>query len=276
MHPFLYPPPVIEQPVVIAEDNGGIVAEYQRAAAQYNNENRRVEIRGACRSACILALGVKNVCVGKGAYIQWHHAFDTYTHEPLYFVTQKMLEQIPYKIAQKVRPYISIKYNPQASLSYSQLLQLGIPDCDGYKPAVTATITLLQTRSAGQQVSDALTVNRSPSVPTSYAFNEAATEDPTKVKKREFDQAYDDALSISQLQNGAPATERNCDRSHCEDIVAYYDKHRRYVELHRSVDGEKRAICRLIREGIFEDSYRCTDWITGTTSDFHWQREVLF
>ena len=140
---FLTPPPDIRQPVIIEQDRGGLVAVYQKAVMQYNSENRRVEIRGSCNSACTLALGVKNVCVGKGAIIRWHYAYDSSTGIRRSDVTREMLSQIPFKVAQRVGPYISVDYNEHTTLNYAQLLQLGIADCDGYNPTVQANVTTL-------------------------------------------------------------------------------------------------------------------------------------
>jgi hypothetical protein len=74
MQDFLHTP-LGSAPVAIIEDGGGYVTEYQRKAQQYTFEGRRVEIRGSCRSACVLALSVPDVCVAPGAVVRAHHAY---------------------------------------------------------------------------------------------------------------------------------------------------------------------------------------------------------
>ena len=128
--PFLYPPPAITQPVVIREDGGGLVSKYMDQVHIYNAEGRRVEIRGSCRSACTMALAVKNVCVGTRAVVKWHNAYNEITGERRPDVTAKMIEPLP----AKVRAYISGKvqddYTYASILDYNELRKLGIPDCD--------------------------------------------------------------------------------------------------------------------------------------------------
>ncbi len=284
---FLTPPPDIRQPVIIEQDRGGLVAVYQKAVMQYNSENRRVEIRGACNSACTLALGVKNVCVGKDAIIRWHHAYDQSTGISRSDVTREMLSQIPFKVAQRVGPYITVNYNEHTTLNYAQLLQLGIADCDGYNPTVQASVTPLP---SGQKTGEAIPQQMlgpgwkvTTSVPYPASTNTTALPDqtapeldPIEQKKREFDVAYGDAIAISAKQSGTPATLRNCDQRRCEDIAAYYGRKGQYVELHKSLNSDNRVICRLSREGILEDDYSCTNWMTGQRLAYHWSRDPLY
>jgi hypothetical protein len=284
---FLTPPPDIRQPVIILDDRGGLVDVYQRNMIKYNLENRRVEIRGSCRSACTLALGVKNVCVGKGAQVRWHHAYNSYTGDARADVTQQMLSQIPFKIAQTVGPYISVSYNDKATLSYSQLIQLGIPDCDSSNTTVQASITTAPQAQISsepkREQAPSVTSNSTGSGQTPNAGNTPtlanspiAEVDPIEQKKLEFDSAYKVALDISTKQYGAPATLRNCDGRRCEDIAAYYDRKGQYVELHKSLNTDNRVICRLSREGLFEDEYACTNWMTGQKLAYHWSRDPLY
>lgn len=279
---FLTPPPDVRQPVVIYQDGGGLVRQYQEAAFRYNAENRRVEIRGSCRSSCTLALSVKNVCVGKGAEVKWHHAFNADDHTPRYDVTREMLSQIPFKIAQTVQPYISINYNPQATLNYSQLLQLGIPDCDGYNPTVQASVTPLPptpTQPTREQILGAVGYKTGAEQYAANTATSAAAQieaDPEEQKRVEFDAAYTNALTISTRQHGAPATTRNCNKGNCEEIAAYYDKKGVYTELHRNTYSGNRVICRLSQEGIFEDTYSCVNWLTGERSRWNWSRDPLY
>jgi len=128
---FINPPN--DGPVVIYNDGGGVVTSYQNAVYRYNYSHRRVEIRGSCRSACTLALAVNNVCVGPGAILKWHHAYNPQTGAPVYSVTNDMMAMTPTKIRRLVEPNIGINYNPNATLNYQQLVALGVPDCADFK-----------------------------------------------------------------------------------------------------------------------------------------------
>lgn len=136
--PFLYPPPDIKQPVIIRNDSGGEVVEYGWALSKYNQQQRRVEIRGSCRSACLLALGVKNVCVAPGAVVKAHHAYEKSTGYIREDVTNLMLSYLPSKIRAHLNGKIQKNYTPESTLSYEQLVKLGVPSCDNYK-TVTAS-----------------------------------------------------------------------------------------------------------------------------------------
>lgn len=128
--PFLYPPPDIKQPVIIREDGGGEVRDYEWALYQYNQEQRRVEIRGSCRSACLMALGVKNVCVAPGAIVKAHHAYEKKSGIIREDVTNKMLSYLPSKIRNRLDGKIRVNYTPDSTLDYNQLVSLGVKSCE--------------------------------------------------------------------------------------------------------------------------------------------------
>jgi hypothetical protein len=138
---FLSPPPDIRQPVVIQSDGGGLVEDYKWQAMQYRLEKRRVEIRGSCRSACILALSVPNVCVAPGAVVKAHHAYNVDTKEIRYDITESMLAQLPPAVRARLAGNITVDYNPKATLDYTQLRSLGIRDCDGATAIAASTRT---------------------------------------------------------------------------------------------------------------------------------------
>lgn len=126
---FLYPPPDVRQPVVIYEDGGGLVDKYIAQAHQYALENRRVEIKGSCRSACTLALSVPSVCVAPGAVVKMHQAYEIYSGRERPDITNKMLNELPVNIRQRLEGHISRDYTAEATLTYDDLRHLGIPDC---------------------------------------------------------------------------------------------------------------------------------------------------
>lgn len=123
----LPPPPVA--PVAIYEDGGGLVHKYRVMAYQYRMEGRQVRILGSCRSACVLYLGVPNVCVGPKAEIKAHHAYDLKTLQLRPEITKKMMSEIPQNIAARLLPNIQREYTEGATLRYKELLKLGIKDC---------------------------------------------------------------------------------------------------------------------------------------------------
>lgn len=128
-HPFIMPPPDVRQPVIIREDGGGDVSEYEWALNKYNAERRRVEIRGSCRSACTLALGVRTVCVAPGAVVKFHHAYEKATGVVRSDVTDRMMSYMPYRIRMRVEGKITKQYNEQTILDYNDLIALGVKPC---------------------------------------------------------------------------------------------------------------------------------------------------
>lgn len=126
--------PLTGAPVEIVEDGGGLVSEYQRKAQQYTFERRRVEIKGSCRSACVIALSVPDVCVWPGAVVKAHHAYEKYTGVVRGDVTKQLLEDLPPKVKYVLKENISTNYNAATTLTYDELRSYGIADCRGSKP----------------------------------------------------------------------------------------------------------------------------------------------
>lgn len=149
---FITPPPA-PAAIIIINDGGGDVMDYTRAAARYDQEGRRVEIRGSCRSACTLALAVRNVCVGNGAIVKWHQAYEQYSHRQRPDITAAMLEALPKRIKQQINGKVQSTYSPEATLSYEQLLKLGVPDCDQPAPTIKVDRTLSTKRAVAKDPS---------------------------------------------------------------------------------------------------------------------------
>jgi hypothetical protein len=118
--------------IVITEDGGGVVTKYEALVDRYSAENREVRILGSCRSACILYLGAKNVCVGPNAVVKAHMAYEPYTEINRPDITAHMMSRIPLRISARLAPYITEKYNKMTTLSSSQLIELGVRPCSGY------------------------------------------------------------------------------------------------------------------------------------------------
>ena len=130
---FTTPPPNME-PVAIYDDGGGIVDKYREAAYQYRLEGRQVKILGSCRSACILALSVPNVCVGPEAVVMAHHAHGLYSGKIKPDTTKAILDELPNNIRKEIEPHVKEEYTDGATLTYSEMRSLGIPDCSQVKP----------------------------------------------------------------------------------------------------------------------------------------------
>lgn len=134
MQDFIHPP-AGSAPVAIYEDGGGLVTEYQRRAIQYAFENRRVEIRGSCRSACVLALSVPNVCVAPYAIVKAHYAYEEKSLKIRPDITGEMLNSLPKNIKTVLEKNMQRTYTPGSTLTYDELRQLGVPDCSSNKIA---------------------------------------------------------------------------------------------------------------------------------------------
>jgi hypothetical protein len=51
---------------------GGYIAEFQPVMDQYNASSELMRIEGHCQSLCTLFLGLRNVCVARGARLLFH------------------------------------------------------------------------------------------------------------------------------------------------------------------------------------------------------------
>lgn len=245
---FLYPPPP-GFAVVITEDKGGIVQAYQDAATLYTSQGRRVEIRGHCRSACTLALTVPNVCVGRGAVVAWHHAYEKYTGRLRPEVTNSMLKNLPPAIKSHIDGKIQQNYTPETTLDYSQLVRLGIQDCD------TNPYKINNVRAA-------IAYNYQAMNPQDNNTNQLLSFE--EKKKIEWEKYWNWANSISASQFGRVHTEHFCfDNTECSNNIYYWDKETNYVTAIEYVRDHRvvgRKICRAAEADA--DEMICTDWLT--------------
>jgi len=58
---------------------GGRFAVYLPIIAKYNASGELFRIEGVCRSACTLFLGIRHVCVDRGAFLSFHAGPDRVT-----------------------------------------------------------------------------------------------------------------------------------------------------------------------------------------------------
>ena len=55
---------------------GGNFARFDPVVAQYNASGELFRIEGHCQSSCTLFLGIRNVCIERGASLLFHSAHD--------------------------------------------------------------------------------------------------------------------------------------------------------------------------------------------------------
>jgi hypothetical protein len=55
---------------------GGWFAQFDPIVQQYNRSGERFRIEGHCQSACTIFLGIRNVCVDRGARLLFHAGHD--------------------------------------------------------------------------------------------------------------------------------------------------------------------------------------------------------
>lgn len=164
MGEFLSPPPNM-QPVAIYNDGGGLVEKYKEAAFRYRMEGREVQIHGSCRSACVLALSVPNVCVTPGAVVKAHQAYETISGAIRPDVTAEMMDSLPYAVKARLEPNIRKEYWSGSILGYSDLVNLGIRPCgrkttvDKYQTVRVTPVPLPTTKVVAQS-------RRDPKTPT--------------------------------------------------------------------------------------------------------------
>jgi hypothetical protein len=116
--------------VSIYDDRGGLVTDYFKALEYYKSHGIKVRISGNCMSACVLALGVKNVCVTPQAVVKAHMARGAVTNKPHVYMTASMMASIPDRVAIYLIPRLKLDFTPETTLDYPKLLSLGIKPCD--------------------------------------------------------------------------------------------------------------------------------------------------
>jgi hypothetical protein len=116
-------------PVIVMKDVGGLVADYQSQTAIYRASEREVRLR-ECRSACTMALGLPNVCVYPSSTLKFHFAYDPRNHQTNPQVSQQLFDSYPAAVQARLG---TLTRNYKV-LSGSELIKLGIRDCNEPKP----------------------------------------------------------------------------------------------------------------------------------------------
>ncbi len=139
---YLQPPPNMS-PVVVVKDFGGYVDQYMTRTEEYRRTGREVRIH-ECHSACTMALSLPNVCVYKSSVFKFHQAYDPRDHVTNWEVTGQLFNTYPVA----VRERLGALTKQFTVLSGSELIDLGVRDCEAPEPRVMvaqATIRPLPT-----------------------------------------------------------------------------------------------------------------------------------
>ncbi len=139
---YLQPPPNMS-PVVVVKDFGGYVDQYMARTEEYRRTGREVRIH-ECHSACTMALGLPNVCVYRSSVFKFHQAYDPRDHVTNWDVTGQLFNTYPVA----VRERLGALTKQFTVLSGSELIELGVRDCEAPEPRVMvaqATIKPLPT-----------------------------------------------------------------------------------------------------------------------------------
>jgi hypothetical protein len=253
---------------VYLNSNGGAIGESQFLAQLFRDMKMKtvVPTNGYCVSACfeLWASGTTRIA-GQNARIGVHRVHiggretEQTRSDTIAYATRVGHLGVPRAIL------ASMMMQPSAGMYY--LTDEDIASMHAFRYNETGKIIASQPVTAPAQ---SFAVTTAP---------EAAPTDPQDVrtqKRIEFDDTFQKAYAVSQAQNrGRAAAAKNCDRNGCEAILAYRDKNGYYVELHKSLNTDSRALCRMTQPGLFEDTYRCKNWLTGESKDYRWSRDPL-
>jgi len=82
--------------------NGGPSSRFDPIVNQYNQSGESFQIVGRCQSACTLFLGIRNVCIERGATLLFHAGHAMNTQKILPWATEHML----YAYNARLRSYV--------------------------------------------------------------------------------------------------------------------------------------------------------------------------
>ncbi|MEK4035668.1 hypothetical protein WOC76_05140 [Methylocystis sp. IM3] len=153
---YLSPPPS-PAPVIVYKDVGGLVTDYEAQTEQYRRENREVRLH-ECRSACTLALSLPNVCVYPDAQVKFHQAYNAISKEVDLGVSAKLFAAYPAAVQARLG-YLTREYRV---LRGSELIALGMRNCNGDNPVLIASRSQRQAVSASVRPEAAVPVAANP------------------------------------------------------------------------------------------------------------------
>ena len=64
--------PAVAVANTVGHGEGGHVRDFAAIVGEYNMSGKQFRIDGACRSACTMFLGIRNVCLTRGARLYFH------------------------------------------------------------------------------------------------------------------------------------------------------------------------------------------------------------
>lgn len=115
------PPPSI---VIVQKDAGGEFYSYLLQTKKYIKTNQKIALI-SCRSACTMALSLKNVCVYPHSVLAFHAAYYEDTKEIANVETQMIFSLYP----AKVRARLGKLERDFKTLSGKELIDMGIRSC---------------------------------------------------------------------------------------------------------------------------------------------------
>src|SRR5579871_5523162 len=68
--------PVLAEGTSLGHGEGGRIVDFLPIVRQYNASGEVFRIQGVCKSACTLFLGIRNVCIERGATLMFHGGHD--------------------------------------------------------------------------------------------------------------------------------------------------------------------------------------------------------
>ena len=135
---YLQPPPNMS-PVVVVKDFGGYVDQYMTRTEEYRRTGREVRIH-ECHSACTMALSLPNVCVYRSSVFKFHQAYDPRDHVTNWEVTGQLFNTYPVA----VRERLGALTKQFTVLSGSELIDLGVRDCEAPEPRVMVAQAMIK------------------------------------------------------------------------------------------------------------------------------------
>lgn len=69
-------PPAFAEGSSLGHGEGGRIVDFLSIVQQYNANGELFRIQGACKSACTLFLGIRNVCIERDATLMFHGGHD--------------------------------------------------------------------------------------------------------------------------------------------------------------------------------------------------------
>lgn len=123
MSDYMNPPP-LPSVVIVQNDVGGEFYSYLLQTEKYRKTNQKIVLI-SCRSACTMALSLKNVCVYPHSVLAFHAAYYEDSKEIAKRETNYIFSMYPKKVQER----LSSLEKDFKKLSGSELIKLGVKAC---------------------------------------------------------------------------------------------------------------------------------------------------